>query len=54
MKREWVFQTVPMRTPQKRSFKILQQIFLGIIKISVSFPRRRLILDQMNKVEGEA
>src|SRR6218665_4125902 len=25
MKRGWVFQTVPMRTPQKRSFKILQQ-----------------------------
>jgi len=24
MKREWVFQTVNMRTPLKRSFKILQ------------------------------
>jgi len=43
-----------MRTPQKLSFKVLQQILFGIIKISVLFPRRRLVIDQINKVEGEA
>jgi len=36
MKRGWVFQAVPMRTPLKRSFKILQQILFVMSRYIIS------------------